>query len=52
MQIPSVLDPELAPPGLHAGTMFAMYFPCEAPREQHGRLKDEFADRIIDKMTR
>jgi len=52
MQIPSVLDPELAPPGHHAGTMFAMYFPCEAPREQHGRLKDEFAERIIDKMNR
>jgi phytoene dehydrogenase-like protein len=52
MQIPSVLDPDLAPPGKHAGTMFAMYFPCEAPREEHGRLKDEFADRIIDKMTR
>jgi phytoene dehydrogenase-like protein len=52
MQIPSVLDPDLAPPGRHAGTMFAMYFPCEAPREEHGRLKDEFAERIVAKMTR
>jgi phytoene dehydrogenase-like protein len=51
-QIPSVLDPELAPPGRHAGTLFSMYFPCEAPRAQHGRLKDEFAERIIAKMTR
>ena len=52
MQIPSVLDPDLAPPGKHAGTMYAMYFPCEAPREQHGKLKDEMAERLIDKMTR
>jgi hypothetical protein len=36
----------------HAGTMFAMYFPCEAPREQHGRLKDEFSERIFDKVER
>jgi len=51
-QIPSVLDPGLAPPGRHAGTLFAMYFPCEAPREAHGRLKDEMAERIIDKLCR
>jgi len=52
MQIPSVKDPSLAPPGKHAGTIFAMYFPCEAPRSEHGRLKDVMAERIIDKLTR
>jgi phytoene dehydrogenase-like protein len=52
IQIPSVLDPDLAPPGHHAGTVFAMYFPCEAPREQHGRLKDMMAERVIDKIGR
>jgi len=52
MQIPSVKDSSLAPAGKHAGTIFAMYFPCEAPREEHGRLKDIMAERIIDKMTR
>ncbi|HKJ25870.1 MAG TPA: NAD(P)/FAD-dependent oxidoreductase [Myxococcota bacterium] len=51
-QIPSVLDPELAPPGRHAGTLYAMYFPCEAPREQHGHLKDEMAERVFDKVAR
>jgi len=51
-QIPSVLDPDLAPPGHHAGTLFAMYFPCEAPREQHGQLKDEYAERVFDKVER
>lgn len=50
--IPSVLDPELAPPGRHAGTAFARCFPCEAPRAQHGRLKDEVADRIVDALER
>ena len=52
MQIPSVLDPDLAPPGRHAGTLFSMYFPCEAPRVDHGRLKDEMAERMIEKICR
>jgi phytoene dehydrogenase-like protein len=52
MQIPSVKDPSLAPAGKHAGTIFAMYFPCEAPREEHGRLKDLMAEHVIDKLTR
>jgi len=51
-QIPSVWDDTLAPPGYHAGTIFSMYFPCTAPRDQHGRLKDEMADKIIDKLNR
>jgi phytoene dehydrogenase-like protein len=51
-QIPSVLDPQLAPDGFHAGTLFSMYFPCEAPRKDHGRLKDAMAERMIEKMTR
>ena len=52
MQIPTVEDPSLAPPGRHAGTIYAMYFPCETPRSEHGRLKDEMAERVFDKVSR
>jgi phytoene dehydrogenase-like protein len=52
MQIPSCLDRGLAPPGKHAASAFAYAFPVEAPRDQHGRLKNEMAQRVIEKITR
>jgi phytoene dehydrogenase-like protein len=52
MQIPSVSDPSLAPPGKHAASAYAYGFPVEAPREQHGRLKQEMAETVIDKITK
>ncbi len=52
MQIPSVTDPSLAPPGKHAASAYAYGFPVEAPREQHGRLKHEMAETVIDKITK
>lgn len=39
LQIPSVHDPGLAPPGKHAASAFAYAFPVEAGRDQHGHLK-------------
>ncbi len=52
MQIPSCLDPTLAPPGKHAASAYAYAFPVEASRDQHGHLKNEMAQRVIDKITR
>jgi phytoene dehydrogenase-like protein len=52
MQIPSVHDPDMAPPGKHAASAFAYAFPVEADRERHGALKNEMAQRVIDKITR
>jgi phytoene dehydrogenase-like protein len=52
MQIPSCMDPGLAPAGKHAASAFAYAFPVEASRDQHGRLKNEMAQRVIDKITR
>jgi phytoene dehydrogenase-like protein len=52
MQIPSCLDPSLAPPGKHAASAFAYAFPVEVSRDQHGRLKNDMAQRVIDKITR
>lgn len=52
MQIPSVHDPGLAPPGKHAASAYAYAFPVEAGRDQHGHLKNQMAQRVIDKITR
>ncbi len=52
IQIPSVHDPDLAPRGKHTASVFAYAFPTEAPREEHGRLKNEMAQRVIDKISR
>jgi phytoene dehydrogenase-like protein len=50
--IPSLLDESLAPPGYHTATFWSQYFPITAPREQHDRLKEEMADRVIGQMCR
>jgi phytoene dehydrogenase-like protein len=51
MQIPTVMDPSLAPEGFHVATTYGFFFPCEAPREDRGRLRDEMAERIIDRLS-
>jgi phytoene dehydrogenase-like protein len=51
-QIPTIHDPSLAPPGKHAMSAYAFYFPVEADSSEHGRLKDEMAAAVIAKMTR
>jgi phytoene dehydrogenase-like protein len=50
LQIPSVLDPSLAPPGFHCGTAYGFYFPCEAPKAERGKLRDEMAERVLDRI--
>ena len=37
MQIPSVHDASMAPPGKHAASAFAYAFPVETSRDLHGR---------------
>jgi phytoene dehydrogenase-like protein len=49
MQIPTVIDPSLAPDGFHLVTTYGFYFPCEAPKNMRGKLRDEMAERIIDR---
>ena len=51
MQIPSVFDPALAPPGKHAGSAFAFYFPVTGTHEEQSRLKDEMAERVVTKIS-
>jgi phytoene dehydrogenase-like protein len=51
MQIPTVMDPSLAPDGFHIATTYGFFFPCEAAKEERGRLRDEMAERILDRLS-
>ena len=51
MQIPTVMDPSLAPDGFHIATTYGFFFPCEAPRVERGRLRDEMTERILDRLS-
>jgi phytoene dehydrogenase-like protein len=51
MQIPTVMDPSLAPDGFRIATTYGFFFPCEAPKEELGRLRDEMAERILDRLS-
>jgi len=52
MQIPTMIDPSLAPDGLHCATIYGFYFPCEAPKHLRGKLRDEMAERILARLER
>jgi len=48
--IPSIEDPSLAPPGHHSASAYGFFFPCEAPDAERGKLRDEMAERVIDRI--
>ncbi|MBW2267272.1 MAG: NAD(P)/FAD-dependent oxidoreductase [Deltaproteobacteria bacterium] len=49
-QIPSVMDSSLAPEGCHIASAYGFFFPCEAPDSERGKLRDEMAERVIDRI--
>ncbi|CQD02331.1 FAD dependent oxidoreductase, putative [Mycobacterium lentiflavum] len=51
LQIPSQNDPDLAPDGKHAASVFALFFPIEGDVD-YGQAKVEMGQRVIDKITR
>jgi phytoene dehydrogenase-like protein len=51
-QIPSAADPDLAPPGKHAASAFALWLPIESGEADYARVKAEMGQRVIDKITR
>jgi phytoene dehydrogenase-like protein len=52
LQIPSLRDSNLAPPGKHAASGFAFYFPIGGSHAEQARLRDEMAQRIVAKISR
>jgi phytoene dehydrogenase-like protein len=50
-QIPTVMDPTLAPEGYHIASAYGFYFPCEAPKSLRGRLRDQMGEMIIDHIS-
>ncbi|BBY81893.1 NAD(P)/FAD-dependent oxidoreductase [Mycolicibacterium pulveris] len=52
LQIPSVNDPGLAPPGKHAASAFSLWFPIEETQSSYGEMKVEMGRRVIEKITR
>lgn len=52
VQIPSVLDPELAPPGKHAASAFAMYLPIVGTQKEQNEAADEMTQRVIARVAR
>jgi len=51
LQIPTLDDPDMAPPGKHAASGFAFYLPIGANHTEQARLRDEMAGRIVDKIA-
>ncbi len=51
-QIPSAQDPDLAPPGKHAASAFALWFPISGGEGDYARRKAEMGQRVIDKISR
>ncbi len=51
LQIPTLRDPSMAPPGKHAASTFAFYFPIGSSHAHQSQLRDEMAERIAAKIT-
>ena len=61
LQMPSVNDPDLAPPGKHAVSAFSLWFPISdgagsggrgPSQSSYGEMKVEMGRRVIEKVTR
>ncbi|MDE3085749.1 MAG: NAD(P)/FAD-dependent oxidoreductase [Acidobacteriota bacterium] len=52
LQIPTLSDPTMAPPGKHAASSFAFYFPIGRNQAEQSRLRDEMAANIVRKISR
>jgi phytoene dehydrogenase-like protein len=50
LQIGSVVDPSIAPEGFDCASCYGFYFPCEAPKAERGKLRDEMAERVLDRI--
>jgi phytoene dehydrogenase-like protein len=51
LSIPTLRDPDLAPPGKHVASSFAFYAPIGATHEEQAALRDRMADRIVARIA-
>ncbi|MGC4118748.1 MAG: NAD(P)/FAD-dependent oxidoreductase [Myxococcales bacterium] len=51
LQIPTVMDPSLTSDGSHLATTYGFFFPCEAEKSARNRLRDQMAERILDRLS-
>jgi phytoene dehydrogenase-like protein len=51
LQIPSLEDASLAPPGKHAASSFAFYLPVSGDRHEQARQRDLMAERIVARIS-
>jgi phytoene dehydrogenase-like protein len=49
-QIPTIVDPSLAPEGFHIASAYGFFFPCDAPDSERGRLRDAMAEKVLDRI--
>jgi phytoene dehydrogenase-like protein len=47
-QVPTIVDPSLAPEGFHIASAYGFFFPCDAPDSVRAELRDKMAERVID----
>jgi phytoene dehydrogenase-like protein len=52
LSLPTLRDPELAPPGKHVASSFAFPSPIGTSHAEQSRIRDEMAERIVAKITR
>jgi len=51
LSIPTLRDPDLAPPGKHVASSFAFYAPIGADHDEAASLRDEMAGRIVARIA-
>jgi len=51
LSIPTLRDPDLAPPGKHVASSFAFYAPIGADHDEAAELRDLMAERIVARIS-
>jgi phytoene dehydrogenase-like protein len=49
-QFPTIMDDTLAPKGFHIATAYGFFYPCDAPKEKRGEIRDQIAEMVIGQM--
>lgn len=49
-QFPTIMDETLAPKGFHIATAYGFFYPCDAPKEKKGEIRDQIAEMVIRQM--